>query len=151
MRKGQLLLIFVLLIAFYFIQHRATPSLPMPTVYQQIGTDLKIPISATMQKGGQEFWTLARKSDKTYEVNAYNDYKLIHQFPLDKLISSDATGRKYATTGNVRIDTILYRADVVHMNTDGRSGYIILTLVNTSNPATSNQNTNNGLANTTTP
>lgn len=144
MRKGQILMMLVLLVAFYFIQHRATPTLPMPTAYTQAGKLLKIPFTSTVQKGGQEFWTLARRSGSTYVVNAYNNYRVVHQFPAVKP-SSAIPGTTYTTTGNIRIDTVLYQAQYIHINTDGMTGYIQLSMVNT-------EQTNGnaaGLANTT--
>lgn len=74
--------------------------------------------------GTGEFWVLARKASGEYLVNVYNRQTIVHVFTAGTSIKKDSTGTTYKTQDLIRLGLMEYQATDIHVNKDGRSGYI---------------------------
>ncbi len=143
MRRYGWVLTVLIIAAFFIIQHRSVPNAPSPTNAVTTSQGIRIPVVTEVPSGTGEVWILARKSNGGYVVNVYNRQTLLHAFMAGKKITSDSTGTTYSASNDIRLGYIEYQATAIHVNKDGKSGYIALRQIasqgNTVNrPATSN-------------
>ncbi|QSO54422.1 hypothetical protein JZ785_12005 [Alicyclobacillus curvatus] len=143
MRRYGWVLTVLIVGAFFIFQHRSVPSAPTPTNAVTTSQGMRIPVVTEVPSGTGEVWILAQKADKTYVVNAYNRQTLLHVFMAGKKISADSTGTTYSASNDIRLGYIEYQATAIHVNPDGKSGYIELKQVaspgnSVNQPASSN-------------
>ncbi|MBX5436104.1 MAG: hypothetical protein IRZ33_02685 [Alicyclobacillaceae bacterium] len=114
--------------AFFTFQHRQVPNLPLPPGARQAGNALQIPVAMHVAPARGVYWNLSRTADgKRYFVNVFQNGNMVRQFPTVQRATSDALGMNYRTEGQIRLNETLYTATSIHINTDGTSGFIVLT------------------------
>lgn len=129
MNKTGLFVMLLIIIGFLVLQHRTVPNVPLPSAYHAQGASIQIPLAMRYDLSQEEVWTLSKRADADqYFASVFAKERLLRQFATTKLLSADG-GRTYATAGQIRVNGVLYEATRLHVNPDGRTGYIVLTRV----------------------
>lgn len=127
MKRSSWLITILFIIAFFVIEHRTIPNVPLPQHYTLSGTRLTIPVSMSVPKANTETWTLSRTSDGShYFVGVVSNQKFIRSFSSTKKLTATSTGTEYGGSGQIRINGVLFDVDTIHVNPDGRSGQVVL-------------------------
>lgn len=111
--------------AIFFFKHSHAPIVPYPDNAVPTAGGIRIPVTMTLPQGNQEFWSL-NKSKQQYIVSLYNKQVLIDQFPAGAEVDKGLNGETYATSGSLQLGVEKYTASQIHVNSDGKTGYIVL-------------------------
>lgn len=138
------LLVIAIIVGFYIVEHQKVPTVSLPATYTMVGKDMRIPVHMARAGTGQTGWALARTSQGVYVALLYQNGQLAHQFRAATKAApqtgSGTTGHTYAATGQVSMGGALYRVATIHINPDGKSGYVQL------NPEGKRSGSQNGTA-----
>ena len=118
--------VFTILIvaAFFIMKHRSIPYAPTPDTVITTSQGIRVAAYMKMPTGSGEAWVLARKASGEYVVNVYNRQTLVHVFTAGQTMKQDLSGTTYSTTDLIRLGLMEYQATDIHVNKDGRTGYI---------------------------
>ncbi len=131
-RNGRLswVLLIVIAVGFYLVEHQKVPTVTPPAHYTLVGKDVRIPVNMARAANTQTGWALARTSQGFYVALLYQNGQLRHQFQATTKAAPQqqggSSGQTYAATGQVNMDGTLYRVAEIHVNPDGKTGYIQL-------------------------
>lgn len=114
----------LIVVAFFLFEHRATPEVPLPAHYTKVGNAVRIPVGMGVPSTNGESWTLAKVNQQNYVVLLTNNSKTLHQYKANPSGHRAADGTNFAVAGAVNLDGTLYQAQTLHVNPDGRTGYI---------------------------
>ncbi|MCL6547764.1 MAG: hypothetical protein K6T30_02520 [Alicyclobacillus sp.] len=125
-RTANWVITLLILVVFFLVQHRSVPNLTLPKNASVHGQAVRIPVAVRTAPAHGAFWNLSRTTDaKRYFVTAYESGNPVRQFATQGAPRSAADGVDYPASGQVRFRQALYRAVTIHVNRDGRSGYIL--------------------------
>lgn len=141
MRRYGWVLTVLIIVAFFVIRHRSVPYAPAPANAVTISQGIRVPVATKLPQGTGEVWVLAKMNNKEYVVNVYNKQSLLHVFKAGSEVSQDSSGTTYQAEDDIRLGYTEYQATAIHVNPDGRSGYIELKEV--SNPNSTGNQTGN--------
>lgn len=149
-RYSWIFTILVIAAIFWWKHGGSVPSIPYPNNAIPRADGIHVPIVMQLPQDSSEFWTLAQTANHQYVVNTYNRQAVVAKFPATSEVSHTTDGTTYATAGHIRMGLEEYAATEIHINTDGKSGYILFQPVNTSgvnNAVTGNSSQSNAATN----
>ncbi|MCL6444360.1 MAG: hypothetical protein K6T83_13055 [Alicyclobacillus sp.] len=124
-KSGWLLTALVILGVFIF-QHQRVPNVPLPAQYTSAPAKLTLSAAMKVPPDTGFAWTLSRTSDgKVYVVSVFDNARLEHQYKTDTLISQNAQGKTFSTSGKIEFSGNLYNAKTIHVNPDGKTATIL--------------------------
>lgn len=114
----------LLVIGFYFAQHRTVPSIPLPANAAASGTKVKIPFVMQKPSPVNETWVLTKSTNQQFFVGVYVNERMIRRFQANRTISKDASGVEYTSIGDLKFNGQAYQVVSIHINPDNKSGFI---------------------------
>ncbi|MCL6517139.1 hypothetical protein [Alicyclobacillus sp.] len=126
MKRTNWLLVVLVVLAFVWFRHSGAPSLPMPGDARVQGATVQIPVTMTPATTSEAYWNLAKRGGQTYVVQVSQARRVVAEFPAEKPIADGSDGTDYTAGGRIQLDGTWYRADRIHVNSDGTSGYLEL-------------------------
>jgi hypothetical protein len=124
----QIALLVVVIAAFAILRNHAPAILPTPAQQYIHGSEIKIPVAVgAPQAANSASWSLVQMKNQKYEVFVRYKGQIKGKFDAAKEISSNGSGKDFAAVGKAEFGTQKYNASTIHINPDGRSGFILFT------------------------
>lgn len=136
----------LLVIGFYFVQHRSVPNVALPPGARTNGSQIVIPFAMQKPNGTQETWVLSRNASQQYFVSVFVNERMVRRFQANRVNSQDSSGVNYTSLGDLKFDGQSYQVTGIHINPNQSSGYITFKPMpsNTSNERTNTANSTAG-------
>lgn len=125
-KRTHWILVALVVVALIFFRRGGPPSLSMPPEARHQGVTVQIPVTMTPAETSEEHWNLAKRGGQTYVVRVSQARRVVGEFPAESPIGQGPQGTDYRAGGRVQLDGTWYRAERIHVNTDGQSGYLVL-------------------------
>jgi len=118
-------MLIVIVVAVVLIRRHVPPALPAPSASNVHDSTIQITVSTSFQKNAVESWQLIHLPSKQYEVLIRHKGQIAGKFNTTTLQSKNAAGSTYQAAGTVTFGSQLYAAQRIHIDSKGKSGYII--------------------------
>ncbi|QQE80231.1 hypothetical protein [Alicyclobacillus sp. SO9] len=127
----QIVLMALVIAAFAVLRHRAPVILPAPLQQYIHGQQIRLPVATGAPlTANSPSWSLVQTKHHTYEVFVRYKGQIKGKFDAGTKIASSASGQDFSTAGKAEFGAKTYNASIIHVNPDGRSGFI--TFINAS-------------------
>lgn len=121
----QSLWLVIIVLAIAILQHRIPASLPTPPRSEVHGTNIQVPLSEIPSNIDKINWQLIELPNHQYQVVARRNSRIIGKFNTTVVKSKSGSGKTYRAAGIAIFGTNRYTATTIHVNPNGRSGYIV--------------------------